>query len=207
MFSDSIGIGRALAPAVIILALTQPAAHAQSPSFNCKRSVHDIEILICKDKGLIALDRKLAETLKKAQGNLSAQQKKELAADQRGWIKGRNDCWKDQDKRACTEAEYTRRIVKLQARYGVALVGTSVYYACGPDKTEVIFTPVETQPKTANLVRGEDVQTLILQPGGPAQKYEGDFAVTFIIDGDKATMAWPQDTSVVCVKTAGTTGE
>jgi len=40
-----------------------------------------------------------------------------LKAEQHGWIKGRNDCWKEADKRKCVEESYRRRIAELQSRY------------------------------------------------------------------------------------------
>jgi uncharacterized protein len=36
---------------------------------------------------------------------------------QRGWVKGRNDCWKSADHLQCTQAAYETRIAALQARY------------------------------------------------------------------------------------------
>jgi uncharacterized protein YecT (DUF1311 family) len=75
------------------LAVLAPAAAAQpGPSFDCSKAEHEIEELICKDDGLAAEDRKLAEVYAAAvkamegvaSGGPEAIQK--LKTTQRGWI-------------------------------------------------------------------------------------------------------------------------
>ena len=43
-------------------------------------------------------------------------EQKMLKAEQRGWIKGRNDCWKSDDMRGCVANEYRYRINELKDR-------------------------------------------------------------------------------------------
>jgi uncharacterized protein len=48
--------------------------------------------------------------------NTPASKKKALKAEQSGWVKGRNECWKADDKRACIKGEYESRINELKDR-------------------------------------------------------------------------------------------
>jgi uncharacterized protein len=42
-----------------------------------------------------------------------------LKAHQRGWIKGRNECWKADDEKKCMADEYRLRIKELKEKYGL----------------------------------------------------------------------------------------
>ena len=42
-----------------------------------------------------------------------------LKAEQRGWVKGRNECWKEQDKSACIARNYSERMAELHSKWGV----------------------------------------------------------------------------------------
>lgn len=48
--------------------------------------------------------------------NTPASEQKMLKAEQRGWIKGRNDCWRSDDMRGCVAGEYRLRINELKDR-------------------------------------------------------------------------------------------
>jgi len=92
-------------------------AAAANPSFDCNKAAGKIEKLICGDDGLAVLDRKLTEVYADASKKAVNEHPPILKAEQRGWIKGRNDCWKSKDARNCTESLYRERIAELQARY------------------------------------------------------------------------------------------
>jgi len=97
----------ALLPAV---ALFSHAAFAAKPSFNCAKAEHEVETLICKDAELAKLDVSLTNLYNTLLKNTPASSKRGLQAEQSGWVKGRNDCWKSGDQRACVKAEYESRI-------------------------------------------------------------------------------------------------
>lgn len=90
-------------------------AHAQTgPSFKCSANLSSsIETLICASEALSAIDRQMASTYSAALKKAGSQAKM-LKAEQRGWIKGRNDCWKADDKQACVRDSYKQRLVELQ---------------------------------------------------------------------------------------------
>ena len=70
-------------------------AEAQGSSYDCDNvKAGSIEEMICFDKGLSALDRRPAEVYTIAIEKAVNKHPPILKPEQRGWIKGRNDCWK-----------------------------------------------------------------------------------------------------------------
>jgi len=155
--------------------MTAGPAMTEGPLFDCgKIEGGSIEEMICKDVGLSALDRKMAEVYAAASKKAGNEHPPVLKAEQRGWIKGRNDCWKSNDLRKCVEDEYRRRIAELQARYRLVPATGPVYYACdGDPKNEVAATFFPTDPPTLIAERGDQVSLMYLQPSGSGSKYQG----------------------------------
>jgi uncharacterized protein len=151
------------------------AASAEGPSFDCgKVEAGSIEEMVCKDKELSALDRKLSEVYAAASKKAVNEHPPVLNAEQRGWVKGRNDCWKSDDKRKCVADNYRLRIAELQARYRlVPGKGPVTYFCDGDPKNEVIATFFQTDPPTLIAERGDQVSLMYLQPSGSGSKYQG----------------------------------
>ena len=102
-----------------------------APSFDCSKvEAGSIEALICQDDQLSALDRMMAAVFAAATKKASNEHPPVLKAEQRGWIKGRNDCWKSDDKRQCIQQSYKLRIAELQARYRLVRATKPVSYVC-----------------------------------------------------------------------------
>ncbi len=99
-----------------VCCLLAPQVHAAQPSFNCGKATHEVEQLICKDADLAALDRSLADLYGVLLEHTPASKQKALKTEQRGWVKGRNDCWKASDKHGCVKGEYEARIRVLKDR-------------------------------------------------------------------------------------------
>jgi uncharacterized protein len=89
-------------------------AGAADPSFDCGRATHEVEKLICKDAELARLDNTLDGLYAAVLESTPASQQRMLKAEQRGWVKGRNDCWKSSDMRGCVADEYRGRIAELK---------------------------------------------------------------------------------------------
>jgi uncharacterized protein len=70
------------------------AAPADGPTFNCGGVQADVEKLICSDAALASLDRRLDEIFRSALAKAKSPLALQLRQEQRGWVKGRNDCWK-----------------------------------------------------------------------------------------------------------------
>jgi uncharacterized protein len=145
------------------------------PSYSCANVVAgSIEAMVCNDAGLSALDRKLAAVYGEALKAAVAQQPPTLRADQRGWIKGRDECAKNDPPRACVENEYRRRIAELQAIYRLLPVSASATYVCNGKQTdEVVASYFATDPPTLVAERGDSVSLMFLQPSASGSKYAG----------------------------------
>jgi uncharacterized protein len=155
------------------LLLVKTAYAQTSPSFDCtKVGAGSIEAMVCKDSGLIVLDNKMAQVYAEATKKAVNEHPPILKAEQRGWVKGRNDCWKSSDKRACVEAVYRDRIVELQARYRLVKITGTATYRC-PNNAEVIATYFETDPKTAIAEYGDATSMMYVQPSASGTKYQG----------------------------------
>lgn len=132
---------------------------ANGPSYACdKVRPGSIEAMICQDKELSALDRRLADVYAAAFKRSANERPPLLKAEQRGWIKGRNECRKNDDKVRCVRDEYRYRIAELQARYRLVPGIGPVRYGCGGNlANEVIVTFFQTDPQTLIAERGNPV--------------------------------------------------
>lgn len=98
--------------------LVSVSLSANQPSFDCSKvEKNSSEGLICGSDKLMNLDRELATVYKQALAKSSKEDM--LKAHQRGWIKGRNDCWKAESELKCMEDEYIYRIDELKKKYAL----------------------------------------------------------------------------------------
>lgn len=169
------------------------SAWAAEPAFDCAKAEGTIEEMICRDAQLAELDRKLAEVYAEAARKATNEHPPVLEAEQRGWIKGRNDCWKNGDPRACTEAEYRHRTAELQARYRLVPERGPFWFACdGDPRNEVVVTFFETEPPTLIAERGDQTSLMYRQPSGSGAKYQGRNE-TFWEHQGEAAIVWGYD--------------
>ena len=181
--------------AMILVAFAMPTVNtlATEPSFDCAKASGSVEEMICQDEQLAELDSKLAEVYTAAARKATNEHPPVLKAEQRGWIKGRNDCWKSDDPRACTETEYRHRIAELQARYRLVPEKGPFWFACDDNaSSEVVVTFFETDPPTLIAERGDGVSFMIQQPSGSGAKYQGRNE-TFWEHQGEATIVWGYD--------------
>lgn len=153
------------------LTLMPLLANAATPSFDCAKAHGTTEQLVCQDAGLAALDNELAALYPKALANLSAEQAKTEKAMQRGWIKGRNECWKESDSRQCVEESYQLRITELQIKGGQLMVPSPVDYQCdGEIRLSTYFYNEAKRPAAViNLSEGaQQSQVLAFEAPAPA---------------------------------------
>jgi uncharacterized protein len=178
---------------------------AEGPAFDCSKAGGEVEELICQDVGLAALDRQLDEVYSAALARAQNEHPPVLKAEQRGWIKGRNECWKAQGEdnpvfltaswqatsvHDCVEGQYRLRISELQALYQLVPAKGPVFYGCENDPAnEVVATFFETDPPTARIERGDRAATAWLVPAGSGAKYEGQ-NLEFWSKGDEARVTW-----------------
>ncbi len=171
------------------LLCTSFLALAQGPSFDCSKAAGEVEQLICKDEQLSILDRKLAATYGEALKSQATPAPAWLAAEQRDWLKGRNDCSKSGDMRSCVETEYTNRIAEIQAKS--KLVGSlgPVTYRCANGGEDLTATFYKTDPSTVILERGDRKILAFQAPSASGAKYDG--ANVMLWDkGGQAQVTW-----------------
>jgi uncharacterized protein len=169
-------------------------ASGDGPSFDCgKVEAGGIEAVICGDEELAALDRKLAEVYAAASKKATNEHPPILRAEQRGWIKGRDECWKSDDQRGCIDAEYRHRIAELQARYRLVPANGPTFFACdGNPANEVVVTYFETDPPTLIAERGDSSSLMVRQPSGSGTRYQGRNE-SFREHQGEATITWGYD--------------
>ncbi|QYJ97213.1 MliC family protein [Shewanella alkalitolerans] len=148
---------------------------ANQPSFDCNGDrLSSIEVLVCQDSELAALDRQLAEVYQAASAKAINEQPPLLKAEQRGWIKGRDECWKSDDKHSCAFDNYRMRIAELQARYRLIAPSAEVSYQCdGIAAKEVVVSYFATEPATLIAEFGDSVSLMYSQPSGSGSRYQG----------------------------------
>ncbi|MFB2683216.1 MliC family protein [Shewanella mangrovisoli] len=163
------------AAGLLAVALSVPAIAAEKPSFDCgKVQAGSIEEQVCQDAGLTKLDQQLAEVYAQAADKAKNEQPPMLKAMQRGWVKGRNECWKSEDKRACVESSYQTRIAELQAQYRLVEMTGPIFYVCdGNPANEVVVSYFKTEPATLIAERGDQTSLMFVQPSGSGAKYQG----------------------------------
>ncbi len=167
------------------------SAKMTGPSFDCsKAKTGSIDAMVCGDEELSALDRKLADVYASASKKAVNERPPVLKAMQRGWIKGRDECWKDSDKRGCVKREYVRRIAELQATYRLVLSDGPARYTCdGNPANEVITTFFMTDPPTLIAERGDTTSLMYLEPSTKETRYQGRNEI-FLLHGSEALITW-----------------
>lgn len=188
----------------LVVMATAPPVLAQGPSFDCAKAKGQVQSLICKDAGLAALDRQLDGVFKAAMAKAKDGLPAQLRSEQRGWIKGRDECWKAQAQypvrltlswmannvRECVEGEYKIRTSELQGKWELVAAKTT-WYACNNDpRNEVIVTFFETDPKTVRIERGDSVPSAWMLPDG--SKYEGP-NVSLTAKGTEVSLTWREE--------------
>ena len=175
---------------------------AQGPTFDCAKASGEVETLICTDPSLAALDRTLGEVYKVASAKAKGKLATRLREDQRGWVKGRNDCWKAKGEqtwitatwtvdtvKGCVDGQYRLRTSELQAVWQL-LPPKTVFYACHNDPAnEVVANFFATDPATIRLERGDRTVTMWLVGSASDGKYEGQ-NVSLVHQGNELKVSW-----------------
>ncbi len=165
---------------------------AADPSFDCNKASASVEVLICGDDELAELDRELAEIWQRALPAFPEAERPHRQAYQRGWIKGRNDCWKSVDVAGCVRSEYERRITELQILAGLVMAPDAVQWSCEGDR--LLWTAYYTNTKLpAAVLTSADEQVLAFgAETATGRLYKGANA-RFLDEGDRARVEWMND--------------
>ncbi len=178
---------------ILVSVFATAATAADSPSFDCAKSESATEKLVCEDAELARLDRLLAERYRQAIAAARAldvgadDAEKELRAMQRGWIKGRDDCWKAVDVRECVELLYLQREQVLVALWMLEEPTATASWACeGNEANEILTQFFDTELPSVRFERGDTVDTGSLVRTASGSRYEGSFGRSIWIKGDSA---------------------
>ena len=156
--SDTATPAEPAAPATSAPAASAPTATAsptlQPPSFDCAKAHSEAEQQVCGDARLAALDRQLAALYKRVQ---TSPDELDIAAEQRGWIKGRDACSRAVDPHRCLVESYQTRLVELTLNAGGIQVPAKVEYRCDDNSkpvTAVFYNDID--PTAAVISWGND---------------------------------------------------
>lgn len=199
----------ALALSGCLAILSTAVAAQEGPSFDCTGAASTAEELVCADAALAMRDRAMAETFAAAMEVArgldvgAAETEAALRTFQRGWIKGRDDCWKAGDGlRDCVEAAYLRREAELVATYMLRdLVAMTAWSCAGTPANEVVTFFFDTTLPSVRFERGDSVDVGVLTPTASGSRYDGSFGRFIWIRGDTATYRDPDPdgTEMTCV--------
>ena len=146
-------------------------APAAQPSFDCAAAADESEKMVCADPVLAALDRHLASVYADALTAPGADTAA-LKAAQHGWIRGRADCWKADDKPRCVREAYLTQLVQLQLDGGKVQASTPVAFRCvGSDKRFTVAYYNDLDPRAAVITLGSDHAIAFTQPAASGARY------------------------------------
>lgn len=191
------------------MAAAAPASGA-GPTFDCTKTESDIEDMVCKSAEFSAMDRELARLygLAEKTSGMDPARLNELKATQRGWIKGRNECWKASDKQQCVMTSYAMRIHELRQGYANARSADGAGKSMGPVALAckgldfgISATFVQTDPGAVYLEWKDSSLALAHVQSGSGAKYEGkwdDKTATLFTQGEEAMLTLPGEPERSC---------
>ena len=190
---------------VLSMGFAGAAAAQDGPSFDCSRAESSAEELVCGDAALAEIDRRLAEVygaaLAAAEGldAGAAEAAGTLKAMQRGWIKGRDECWKAADLRACVETSYLTREAELVATWMLQAPFAQARWVCeGNPANEVYLTYYDTPLPALRVEYGDAIDAMHLSLAASGARYEGSFGRSFWEKGGEAMLVWAEGTEMSC---------
>jgi uncharacterized protein len=203
------GLSRSVA-AIITLAAGLHANSAQAkgtqPSFDCLKAATNAEELVCADAALAAIDRRLAKRFADAVDMVTSldvgadEALETLRATQRGWIKGRDECWKADDLRACVETAYLMRENELVARWMLQEPASITFFVCdGNPANEIAAYFYDTELPSVRLEYGDSIDIGSLTRTASGSRYDASYGRFIWIKGDEAAVSRVQGEVMACV--------
>lgn len=176
----------------------QPASTQPNPGFDCANAATGIEALVCKTDSLAQLDRLLAQTYRAARLRIQGRDAAELKATQLEWLKGRDACWRADDRPQCARDRYETRIAELQARYALVPAFKTATFTCkGTADIVANFYNGEPRP-SVKLVRGSQTVYGVLAPAASGARYIAEPGIVFWNKGDGSIVEWPRGAQSEC---------
>jgi len=199
-------------PFTLVALVGSSSVDAAPPSFDCAKAEGAAQQLVCKDEGLASLDRELSRLYRLAVSgkHMTPARLDELKATQRGWIKGRDDCWKGKDLRQCVESNYMIRIHELRQGYADARsqddkgISTGpLVLACQGFDSLIGFTLVGEQKELVLIEWRNQTHLYVLtqERAASGAKYSADSVDGHVVlwnKGDEARLELPGQAPLQC---------
>jgi uncharacterized protein len=182
-----------------------PALAQDGPSLDCEAASTSAEELVCSDPELAVLDRRLQTRFEAAVDAAEARLPAalpDLRAMQRGWVKGRDDCWKGRDLRDCVEFNYLHREAQLVAAWALDEPVWVATYDCA-EVPEVQVSFYETELPSVRIERGAETDVAVLDTSGTDTNYVSDLGSTLLVDADDAWLQWLGGPEEACALRVG----
>ena len=181
-----------LAGLTLLMMGATPALAQDGPSFDCGAASTSAEELVCSKPELAALDRRLQARFEAAVDAAEARLPAalpDLRAMQRGWVKGRDDCWKGRDLRDCVEFNYLHREAQLVAAWALDEPVWVAAYDCG-EGPEARVSFYEAELPSVRIERGAETDTAVGQPTAENARYRSDLGSTLLVGGEDGWLQW-----------------
>lgn len=133
---------------------SKPKPAYTAPSYNCEqKNLSSVEVLICNNSLLAAKDLALHERYKQLTTTVTDDAfARYVKVTQRGWIKGRNECWKSEPVDVCVNNEYAARMAKLDTLFRHYHEAPVVKLSCDTEpQVHYWFRRYNTDPLTATV--------------------------------------------------------
>jgi len=193
---------------LITLLIACPALADEGPSFDCSKASSGAEELVCASPDLSALDRRLADRFTAAMSAAGALDagadaaKDELRAMQRGWISGRDECWKAEDEAECVRLSYLSRESELVTQWMLEEPTATTFWTCADNPAnEVVTMFFDTELPSVRIERGDSIDTGTLSRTASGSRYDASFGSYIWIKDEEAMFrtADPEGLEMSCV--------
>lgn len=176
-----------------------------TPTFDCAKAESSAEKLVCKNAELGLLDQRLAKRFSAALAVAQSQDEEGteaenlLRATQRGWISGRDECWKEPDLEACVRQSYLRREAELVARYLLEEPVSVQTFVCeGGSADAFVAYQFDTEMTAIRFERGDTVAAGALLSSDMPQEFYLANAGNVSFAGDQAVFSDPYGAEKSC---------
>ena len=156
--------------AILEFRATGAVANEGLPAFACAEQEGTVENLLCMNPDLARLDVYLDEVYQAGLASLEENELPVYRAIQRGWISGRNDCWKNADIQDCIVDEYLTRISELEIHNGYLPAREAMHYRC-EDNTRFAITVYPDAIRPAAIIQVDDENIMAWQSGTDADMH------------------------------------
>lgn len=187
-----------------------PVDTPTSPSFDCTMSDGEVTDLICETPMLARMDNELQRVYSLAETGTYASEERlqELTTMQRGWIGGRDDCWKATDKLQCVTTSYAQRIHEIRQGFydsrqedDKGISNGPLSLACDGVDFGISATFIQADPGVVFLQWLDRSLALVQVPSGSGAKYEGTWdgeTATLFTKGEEAMFTPPGEAEMTC---------